>query len=489
MLPVGKDQIRSSDRTTGFLALESAYAEQQHLSWLCVLFLSSPEQVCAPSTQMGEAQEAEDEGASPRPRRYPRSRYRPDGARRRTAGELRARGARNQWPPSTSQNKRGADNRSGASKRGTALSPCNLVLKPTSGNTEVRARTSVETTAGEIGTADPGMARLAGKRNGSGPGNTESRDRQPTHWGGRSSRVHYFGRADSARDRQPCQGYRGAAHPATGRRTATPGSQPSRSQHAAGTTKAARLTAEETTPRAEPRQGNEKATGAVPVVQVVDEPAGAPGSRTSAPSAPKTAPNRPALKSRAEPATQAPQAMQRAGSKPPQPKHVCQKKWALLEDLHKANSKGATDLLYDYLGGGSFKQRRTDFHKLECCKGIPCVGNWTVAMFAHLLAGTTLNSTKQAKVYGDAVEGWISDIASEPEFEELTGHIAEGLTLRKSWSPTKGSRPRPRNPALWHSSRAGTDHRPRKRQLLHGGVGGGGGGADGLYPAPMPAGL
>ena len=50
-------------------------------------------------------------------------------------------------------------------------------------------------------------------------------------------------------------------------------------------------------------------------------------------------------------------------------------------------------------------------------------------MFAHLLAGTTLNSTKQAKVYGDAVEGWISDIASEPEFEELTGHIAEGLTL------------------------------------------------------------
>ena len=45
---------------------------------------------------------------------------------------------------------------------------------------------------------------------------------------------------------------------------------------------------------------------------------------------------------------------------------------------------------------------------------IPCVGNWTVAMFAHLLAGTTLNSTKQAKVYGDAVEGWISDIASEP---------------------------------------------------------------------------
>ena len=154
---------------------------------------------------------------------------------------------------------------------------------------------------------------------------------------------------------------------------------------------------------------------------------------SSAPSAPKTAPNRPALKSRAESATQAPQAMQRAGSKPPQPKRVCQKKWALLEDLqlviHKANSKGATDLLYDYLGGGSFKQRRTDFHKLECCKGIPCVGNWTVAMFAHLLAGTTLNSTKQAKVYGDAVEGWISDIASEPEFEELTGHIAAGLTL------------------------------------------------------------
>ena len=111
MLPVGKDQIRSSDRTTGFLALESAYAEQQHLSWLCVLFLSSPQQVCTPSTQMGEAQEAEDEGASPRPRRYPRSRYRPDGTRRRTAGELRARGARNQWPPSTSQNKRGADNR------------------------------------------------------------------------------------------------------------------------------------------------------------------------------------------------------------------------------------------------------------------------------------------------------------------------------------------------------------------------------------------
>ena len=183
------------------------------------------------------------------------------------------------------------------------------------------------------------------------------------------------------------------------------------------------MTAEEE----EPRQR------CVQVVQVVDEPDRAPGSRPSAPSASKTAPNRLAMKSRTEPATQAPQATQRAGSKPPQPKHVCQKKWALLEDLqlviHKANSKGATDLLYDYLGGGSFKQRHTDFHKLECCKGIPCVGNWTVAMFAHLLAGTTLNSTKQAKVYGDAVEGWISDIASEPDFAELTGHIAEGLTL------------------------------------------------------------
>ena len=101
-------------------------------------------------------------------RRYPRSRYRPDGTRRRTAGELRARGARNQWPPSTSQNRRGADNRPRASKRGTALSPDNLALKPTS------ARTSIEATAGEIGTVDQGMARLAGKRTGSGPGNTEA---------------------------------------------------------------------------------------------------------------------------------------------------------------------------------------------------------------------------------------------------------------------------------------------------------------------------
>ena len=54
-------------------------------------------------------------------------------------------------------------------------------------------------------------------------------------------------------------------------------------------------------------------------------------------------------------------------------------------------------------------------------------GRWLCSR--NLLAGTTLNSTKQAKVYGDAVEGWISDIASEPDFEELTGYIAEGLTL------------------------------------------------------------
>ena len=386
---------------------------------------------------MGEAQEAEDEA---RPRRYPRSRYRPDGTRRRTAGELRARGARNQWPPSTSQNKRGADNR----PRGQQARDRTQSLQPRAQANQCKHRGPRQDEHRDYGWRNWDSRSRDGQSGGQEEwqwtwqhrGRDRSRDRQPTHWGGRSSRPHYFGRADSARDRQPSQGYRGAAHPATGRRTATPGirsRQPSRSQHAAGTTKAARLTAEETTPRAEPRQGNEKATGAVPVVQVVDEPAGAPGSRTSAPSAPKTAPNRPALKSRAESATQAPQAMQRAGSKPPQPKHVCQKKWALLEDLqlviHKANSKGATDLLYDYLGGGSFKQRRTDFHKLECCKGIPCVGNWTVAMFAHLLAGTTLNSTKQAKVYGDAVEGWISDIASEPEFEELTGHIAAGLTL------------------------------------------------------------
>ena len=334
MLPVGKDQIRSSDRTTGFLALESAYAEQQHLSWLCVLFLSSPQQVCTPSTQMGEAQEAEDEGASPRPRRYPRSRYRPDGTRRRTAGELRARGARNQWPPNPSQNKRGADNR----PRGQQARDRTQSLQPRAQANQWKHRGPRQDEHRDYGWRNWDSRSRDGQSGGQEEwqwtwqhrGRDRSRDRQPTHWGGRSSRPHYFGRADSARDRQPSQGYRGAAHPATGRRTATPGSrsrQPSRSQHAAGTTKAARLTAEETTPRAEPRQGNEKATGAVPVVQVVDEPAGAPGSRTSAPSAPKTAPNRPALKSRAESATQAPQAMQRAGSKPPQPKHVCQKKW------------------------------------------------------------------------------------------------------------------------------------------------------------------
>ena len=193
-------------------------------------------------------------------------------------------------------------------------------------------------------------------------------------------------------------------------RTETPGSssqQPSQSQHAVEATTATRTTAEETGPRAEPRQRYEEEPGAAQAVQVEDEPDRAPGT---APSASKTAPDRtgdPGPTSHAEGRVKA------TSTKARLPEKV----------------GPATDLLYDYLGGGSFKQRRTDFRKLECCKGIPCVGNWTVAMFAHLLAGTTLNSTKQAKVYGDAVEGWISDIASEPDFAELTGHIAEGLNL------------------------------------------------------------
>ena len=225
MLPVGKDQIRSSDRTTGFLALESAYAAQQHLSWLCVLFLSSPKQVCAPSTQMGEAQEAEDEGASPRPRRFPRSRYRPDGTRRRTAGELRARGARNQWPPSTSQNKRGADNRPrGQQARDRAQS-----LQPRAQANQWTHRGPRQDEHRDYGWRNWDSRSRDGQTGGQEEwqwtwqhrGRDRSRDRQPTHWGGRSSRPHYFGRADSARDRQPSQGYRGAAHPATGRRAAT----------------------------------------------------------------------------------------------------------------------------------------------------------------------------------------------------------------------------------------------------------------------------
>ena len=380
---------------------------------------------------------AEDEGASPRPRRYPRSRYRPDGARRRrTEGARSAQPVAAKYQPKQKRSRQSAPGPASEGPYSVPTTSCSSQPVATARSAPGRAsRLRLETLGQPIQDGQAG-GQEDWQWTWQHRGRERSRDRQPTHWGGRSSRPHYSGRADSARDRQQSQGYRGAAHPETVRRTATPGSrsrQPSQSQHAAGTTKAARLTAEETTPRAEPRQGYQKATGAVQVVVVVDEPDGAPGSRPSAPSAEKTAPNRPALKSRTEPATQAPQATQRAGSKPPQPKHVCQKKWALLEDLqlviHKANSKGATDLLYDYLGGGSFKQRHTDFHKLECCKGIPCVGNWTVAMFAHLLAGTTLNSTKQAKVYGDAVEGWISDIASEPDFEELTGYIAEGLTL------------------------------------------------------------
>ena len=155
-----KDQIRSPDRTTCFLASDRACTNQQHLSWLCILFLSSPKQVCAPSTQMGEAQEAEDEEASPRPHRYPRSRYRPDGARRRTAGELRARGARNQWTQSTSQNRRGADNRpldQQARDRTQSRQPC---AQANQWRHRGQARTTIATTAGEIGTVDPGMARL-----------------------------------------------------------------------------------------------------------------------------------------------------------------------------------------------------------------------------------------------------------------------------------------------------------------------------------------
>ena len=176
MLPVGKDQIRSSDRTTGFLALESAYAAQQHLSWLCVLFLSSPKQVCTPSTQMGEAQEAEDEGASERPRRYPRSRYRPDGTRRRTARSAQPVAAK--YQPKQKGSRQSAPGPVCEGPHSVPATSCS------NGHTEVRARTSIETTAGEIGTADPGMARLAGKRNGSGPGNTED-----AHWDDKGSQA------------------------------------------------------------------------------------------------------------------------------------------------------------------------------------------------------------------------------------------------------------------------------------------------------------
>ena len=187
-LAAGKDQISSPARTTCFLASEIACTNQQRLS-RCILFLSSPKQVCAPSTQMREAQEAEDEGASPRPRRYPRSRYRPDGARRRTAGELRARGARNQWPRSASQN-----------RKEPTIGPGNTGLgSPPTGATVAAGPTTLD------GQTPPGIgSRL------------EDRD---------------------------------AAYPETVMRTETPRSssqQPSQSQHAVEATTATRTTAEET---------------------------------------------------------------------------------------------------------------------------------------------------------------------------------------------------------------------------------------------------
>ena len=173
-LAVGKDQIRSLDRTKCFLASDRAYTNQQHLSWLCILFLSSPKQVCTPSTQMGEAQEAEDEGASSRLCRYPRSRYRPDGTRRRTAGELRARGARNQWPPSTSQNRRGADNR----PRGQQARDHTQSRQPRAQANQWRHRGQRQDEHRDYGWRNwdsrSRVARLAGKRTGSGPGNTEA---------------------------------------------------------------------------------------------------------------------------------------------------------------------------------------------------------------------------------------------------------------------------------------------------------------------------
>ena len=73
----------------------------------------------------------------------------------------------------------------------------------------------------------------------------------------------------------------------------------------------------------------------------------------------------------------------------------------LLQDLRKA---GADDLLADHVARGNFVKKHGDFHQHPKCRDVPRAGNWILAQMGVLLARGICGSASTPTTYGTCVE-------------------------------------------------------------------------------------
>ena len=111
-------------------------------------------------------------------------------------------------------------------------------------------------------------------------------------------------------------------------------------------------------------------------------------------------------------------------------------RWSKISDLLRhLRAGGAVEHLESFIYRGHTKKQHDRFHKPGSrTKSLPGFGNWNLSFFAFLLAGEVIGpqETSQEATYGAAIEGWISVLHDEEEddlIRELLDSVIQGLTV------------------------------------------------------------
>ncbi|CAE7541181.1 TRPT1 [Symbiodinium sp. CCMP2592] len=374
-------------------------------------------------------QEPEEED---RPRRYPRSRYRPDGTRRRSAGELQARQAAWQnkrkgrgQAPQTGQGKgKGKNSDRG---KGNGEQPRQRPPTQTSNRQQEQRQQDRRTERREDQDPRPTQRRDQD--------DDRSRDREwnPDTWQGGGwidySSRQWDGWRTNTEDRRPDRRrQQDAEESREGRRPPARGT----ARDDRDTAPTSRADRQRDTRDDAPQRRVERHKDThedTPPRRVERREARTQGRPPTPPRSPRKRGHRGDADSRPQAENSLPKDLPRG---PPQSTAQTARQWerwqSLRDNLRKLRQNGATEHIESFFGRGHYTKKHDDFHKAV---KLPSYGNWNWASFAYLLCGELHGNPETSKEgsYGAAVEGWVGTVHEEedPEFRAMFNWIVESM--------------------------------------------------------------
>ena len=346
--------------------------------------------------------EGQEEGNA-RPKRFPRSRVRADGARRRTQTEL--------------------DNRRQAKKDGAgfwATPAGKKVLAGQPQNGPVDERSHGRPYHG------PSQARSSSRTS---RGSGQRQGEWPTHGG------YHHGGSSSWRDREDDTWWQSEWWSSSNwnerQWTRVRPAEPAEDKQESPQEEARRLMKEITQKNQEATSHKSSAgsTETVPKTNQDQKAAEAPTPAGLTETVPKAQDKRAAeLATPGEPS--------KRNRPPPQPIATITKKWRewlrLQELLTSLREAGAPELLSERVAQGHYNDKHGSFHQHPGCKAIPRAGNWILAQAGVLLVRGVCGTATNSSTYGTTVETWLYKVSQVPDFTPILEKMAETIATLQS---------------------------------------------------------